>query len=230
MVLVSDTYNFMYLVNFKTGSTSMRTHFKCYGNDIKDSKYDIYNPYHKIKDIDVSYKYNRDHNTLDTAKLMCQTLNINCNKYFSFIHIRNPWAKMVSVYFYNKPDKNKIDYYENMYDKDSAFYYNFNEWIKGKYLDYYKIDNWIFEDGNPQVTKIYPIETFTLKKLENDINEFNKEHGTGAPTLVLDGELGYENTTVHDHYSTYYNEESIEIVRKAFAKDIELGGYTFETV
>ena len=226
MVLVSDTYNFMYLVNPKTGSTSMRQYFKCLRDYTKDSTYDTYSLQTKIKDTYISYKYDIDHNNSVTAKLMCETLNINYNKYFSFIHIRNPWAKVVSIYFFDKPDKNRLGWYDNNYDKESAFYYTFNEWLKDRCFDYFKLENWIGED----VTKIYPIETFTLKKLENDINEFNKEHGTGAPTLVLDGELGYENTTVHDHYSTYYNEESIEIVRKAFAKDIELGGYTFETV
>ena len=220
----------MYLVNPKTGSTSMRKYFKCYGTYTKYSRYGIYSPYHKIKDIAVAYKHDIDHNNSVTAKLMCETLNKEYNKYFSFIHIRNPWAKVVSIYFFDKPDKNRLGHYKSDYDKDSAFYYNFNEWLKYRCFDYFKIENWIFEDGKPQVTKIYPIESFTLKQLENDINEFNKEHGTGAPTLVLDGELGHENTTVHDHYSTYYNEESIEIVRKAFAKDIELGGYTFERV
>jgi hypothetical protein len=226
MVLISDTYNFMYLVNAKTGSTSMRIYFQCHGEYIKNSKYDIYNTYYKIKDISVPYKYDIDHNNSVTAKLICKTLNKDYNKYFSFIHIRNPWAKMVSLYFFDKPDKNRIGCcYKANYDKESAFYYNFNEWLKGRDLKWFKIEQWI-EDQ--QVTKIYPIEIFTLKQLENDINAFNKERGTGAPILELDGELGHHNATVHDHYSTYYNEESIEIVRKTFAKDIELGGYTFE--
>jgi hypothetical protein len=229
MVLVSDTYNFMYLVNPKTGSTSMRTYFKCYANHIKNSKYDIYNLYYKINGMPIKYNYSRDHNNSFTAKLMCETLNKDYNKYFSFIHIRNPWAKVVSIYFYDKPDKNRLGWYHTNYDKESAFYYNFNEWLKDRAICWSKIENWVFKHGEQQVTKIYPIETFTLKQLENDINEFNKERGTGAPILELDGELGHENTTVHDHYSTYYNEESIEIVRKTFAKDIELGGYTFES-
>jgi hypothetical protein len=216
MVLVSDTYKFMYLVNPKTGSTSMRKYF--------NSKYDIYTLQGKLKDISVPYKYHDHHNNSVTVKLMCETLNKDYNKYFSFIHIRNPWAKVVSIYFFDKPDKNRLGWYRSDYDKDSEFYYNFNEWLKDRWFDFFKIEEWIGE----QVTKIYPIETFTLKQLENDINEFNKERG--VPILKLDGELGYENTTVHDHYSTYYKEESIEIVRKTFAKDIELGGYTFERV
>lgn len=216
----------MYLVNPKTGSTSMRKYFKCIRKYTKESKYDVYSLQNKIADISVTYKYDIDHNNSVTAKLMCETLNKDYNKYFSFIHIRNPWAKVVSLYFFDKPDKNRLGFYDRNYDKDSAFYYTFNEWLKGKGFDFFKIEKLIGEEP----IKIYPIETFTLKHLENDINEFNKEHGTGSPTLVLDGELGYENTTVHDHYSMYYNEETIEIVRKAFAKDIELGGYTFETV
>jgi len=222
MVLVSDTYNFMYLVNPKTGSTSMRKYFQCYGTDIKDSKYGIYSQYDKIIDKYVPYKYDVYHNNSVTAKLMCETLNKDYNNYFSFIHIRNPWAKAVSIYFYDKPDKNRLGRYDTNYDKESAFYYNFNEWLKGRNFSLFKIEEWI------GVTKIYPIETFTLKELENDINAFNKERGTGAPILELDGELGHENATVHDHYSTYYNEESIEIIRNTFAKDIELGNYTFD--
>jgi hypothetical protein len=224
MVLVSDTYNFMYLVNYKTGSTSMRKYFNCIRDHAKDSKYDIYSLQDKIKDISVPYTYDKDHNNLATTKLICQTLNINYNKYFSFIHIRNPWAKAVSLYFYDKPDKNRLGLYEINYNKESEFYYNFNEWLKGRNFSWFKIEHWIGE----KVTKIYPIETFTLKQLENDINAFNKEHGTGAPILELDGELLHENATVHDHYSTYYNEESIEIIRNTFAKDIELGNYTFD--
>lgn len=209
----------MYLVNPKTGSTSMRKYF--------NNKYDIYTLQDKIKDISVTYKYSIYHNKSVTAKLMCETLNKDYNKYFSFIHIRNPWAKCISLYFYDKPDKNRLGWYDTKYEKDSEFYYNFNEWLKDRAICWSKIEDWVFEHREQQVTKIYPIETFTLKQLENDINAFNKERG--VPILELDGELGHENTTVHDHYTTYYNEESIEIVRKAFAKDIELGGYTFES-
>jgi len=39
--------------------------------------------------------------------------------------------------------------------------------------------------------------------------------------------LPYINTTSHDHYRAYYNEDSIEKVREVFAKDIEIGEYTF---
>ena len=228
MVLVSDTYNFMYLINAKTGSTSMRKYFKCIRKYTKDSRYDIYSLQNKIEDISISYKYDIDHNNSVTTKLMCETLNINYNKYFSFIHIRNPWAKVVSLYFFNKPDKNRLGFYQANYDKESAFYYNFNEWLKDRDLSWFKIENFAFKNGEQEITKMYPIETFTLKELENDINAFNKEHDTGAPILQLDGELGHENATVHDHYSRYYDEESIEIIRNTFAKDIEIGGYTFE--
>jgi hypothetical protein len=64
MVLVSDTYNFMYLVNPKTGSTSMRIYLRCYGKYIKDSQYDIYTLQDKIKDISVTYNYNMYHNNI----------------------------------------------------------------------------------------------------------------------------------------------------------------------
>ena len=89
MVLVSDTYNFMYLVNPKTGSTSMRQYFKCLRDYTKDSRYDTYRLQTKIKDTCILYIYDIDHNNSVTAKLMCETLNKDYNKYFSLKNMSN---------------------------------------------------------------------------------------------------------------------------------------------
>ena len=40
--------------------------------------------------------------------------------------------------------------------------------------------------------------------------------------------LGHHNKTNHTHYSYYYDDELIDIVRKGAATDIKLFGYDFE--
>jgi hypothetical protein len=225
MVVLSDKYNFIYIVNPKTGSTSLRNILlntlkqtnscilqDCFKNEIK---YDIY------------------HNNTVLTKDMCIKLNKNYNDYFSFTTIRNPWAKMVSLYFYAKPDKNLYEQFDEQYDKSTSFYYNFNEWLKNKHIIghyWYKIESWAFENSSQSVNKIYNIETFSIKQLFEDMLQHNIEKGyvLNEKDYEFCIELPMENSTTHEHYSKYYNDESIEIIRKIFAKDIEIGNYEFE--
>lgn len=89
-----------------------------------------------------------------------------------------------------------------------------------------KIENFAFDkDGNQLVTKIYLIESFTISELEKDINDFN---GGKFDTLKLKKDLPKINTTKHKIYREYYTKpEMIEMVRRHFVKDIEIGKYKF---
>ena len=45
--------------------------------------------------------------------------------------------------------------------------------------------------------------------------------------LKIDAKLPKINSSSHDYYKTYYNEETKKIVRNLFKKDIELFNYEF---
>jgi hypothetical protein len=224
MVVLSEKHKYIYIVNPKTGSTSVRNLLL---HKLKQSSL-LQNNFND------NNKYDIHHNNTVLTKDMCSKLNKNYNDYFSFTTIRNPWEKMVSLYFYAKPDKNFCELFEKTYDKSTAFYYNFNEWLKNKKINkhncWYKIEHWAFENNTQSVNKIYNIETFSIKQLFQDILQHNKEKGYefNEKDYEIDIELPMENSTTHEHYSKYYNDESIEIIRKIFAKDIEIGNYEFE--
>ena len=230
MFFFSESLKIIYLENPKCGSTSIRNFLKYrFDKNIKILQ-DI---------VENKTKYDTYHSNINQTKGICCNLNIEFDNYFSFTTIRNPWSKLVSLYHYDRPDKNGTPFYQhNKYDLTSAFNLNFNQWftskrnLNGYYNGFYNIDNFAFKNNIQQVTKIYPIESFTIKELCDDITEFHAKNNLEIPNFNFDihMKLPVMNTREHKHYSTYYSKENIENVRTFFAKDIELGNYVFEEI
>ena len=63
-----------------------------------------------------------------------------------------------------------------------------------------------------------------LENLEEDLESIVRKH---FPEFRIDYAIK-QNTTEHNHYSTYYNEESKAIVAALWSYDIERWGYKFE--
>ena len=224
MALMSDTYRFLFLVNPKTASTSMRRYLR---KNVADAVF----LQQRVATLGVSvgYQYHPHHNNARIVESLCTSLGKRYQDYFSFVMIRNPWAKIVSRYFYERSDKNHVRFFEPNYDESSAFHYRFDDWLTSVNPTGYRIEEFVFKNRKKQlVNKIYPVETFSLAALCRDINEFNANRD--VPPLTLTQDLPVTNTTQHAHYSTYYSAESVEIVREMFRKDIELGRYEFDAV
>jgi hypothetical protein len=224
MALMSDRYRFLFLVNPKTASTSMRRYLR---KNVADAVY----LQHRVATLGVSVdqKYNPHHNNARIVESLCTSLGKRYDDYFSFAMIRNPWEKMVSRYFYERSDKNHVRFFEPNYDESSALHFRFDDWLTSMSPRGNRIEEFVFNhQGKQLVNKIYPVETFTPAALCRDINEFNANRD--VPPLTLTQDLPVTNTTQHAHYSTYYSAESVEIVRQLFRKDIELGRYEFDAV
>ena len=232
MVSYSDLYNFMCLYNLRCGSVALETY-------ISNQKYVIKLPAELKKfNIKTDYEFNERSNNADITLKMCKSYNLDFRKYFSFTTIRNPWAKLVSFYFYLRPDKNFLTRFDSNYDKITCFNHNFNEWfnmvkeiIKSNpaILDKYKIEHYAFDkDNNQLLTKIYRIEDFSIKTLKEDVKNYNNANGRQAKEIDFIGDIEQLNVTYHKHYSNYYSVENIEAVKEIFKKDIEIGNYCFE--
>ena len=124
----------------------------------------------------------------------------DCRK---FTIIRNPYDKMVSWYFYLK--RNLGENYDII---------DFNEWIK----DPSKL--WHIDDPisylKPQHEWID--DTVEIIKFENINEELNIFFGKEI-------ELPITNKSNHDHYSTYYNRESLDVIYDRYKKDFEKYNY-----
>ncbi len=228
---ISTQYKFIFFSNPKTGSESVRKMLDEY-SDIKDNKADRNSPF-------------TSHMPPREAKVLFEERNWPYDEYFKFVFVRNPWAKMVSLYqmlYSGKPTKmlvtgtlgdqlkDRLKKFKQRYlTKKPTFHewlhsintqplnQNSEDWLRyGTYsLDKYATD----EQGNMLVDKIIRLE---------DINR------DLLPTLVQIGIPNAESLVIeeinrrkYNSYTTYYDEATIKLVGERFRYDIEKFDYRF---
>jgi len=149
---------------------------------------------------------------------------------FVFSVVRNPWARLLSTYFYCMR-KHPMDHI--IYGRKNSN--NFGLWVdslKQEYgespppkdrkneSDYFWLApqyDWLFsKSGVMVVDKLDKIEQsdYYLSILSEKI----KNHE----------DVAIKNETKHAHYSTYYSKSSMDLVYKWYKQDIEKFGYEFE--
>ena len=129
------------------------------------------------------------------------------NTHRKFTIIRNPYDKMVSWYSYLKGNA-----LENVSAKPDII--EFNDWIKDP-LQFWHADEPIsFLD--PQHTWVD--ETVEIIKFENLNKELNEFFGEEI-------DLPMTNKSNHNHYSTYYNRESLDIIYGRYKEDFKKYNY-----
>lgn len=155
----------------------------------------------------------------ETAMQIIKKLGHNeWNKKVSFTVIRNPWDKVVSHYFY-RVQTNQTNLAVQPID--------FNTWVRlsygeknRKYYDKPKMFmpqiDWITDPNG----KILVSEILRFENLQNDFQRLLLKIGRSAT-------LTHIKKSSRGDYKSYYESDTIEIVREHFRKDIETFGYTF---
>jgi len=130
------------------------------------------------------------------------------NSAFKFAVVRNPWDRFVSGWRYlkqvrNMPLKDLLGNLDTM-DMDEVTHVH----LRMQQMDF------LF-DGN--------IDFFLrFEHLQRDFDALCD--CLGIPTE----QLRVQNATKHEHYSTYYDEEDVELLRGHFHADVEAFDYDFE--
>lgn len=125
---------------------------------------------------------------------------------YKFATIRNPWDMMVSFYY--------------------SPHFNISEWCRN---DFIKLLN-----------RVKTLRQYISTNEENDIQQeidylirferLNEEFSKVCKLLnITIIKLPVRNKSSRRHYSYYYDDELIEMVRKKFWEEIEYGRYTYES-
>lgn len=125
---------------------------------------------------------------------------------FKFTIARNPWDRLVSMYFAFLRKGKPVN--------------SFKEYIKNKLSDSY--DRNVFDNrGLFQYPKV--IISDYVAKLEN----ISEDWDLICDSVKCNVKFPKLNTTKHDHYSQYYDDESKRIADEFFKHDIRVLGYKF---
>ena len=141
---------------------------------------------------------------------------------FSFAFVRNPWDRLVSAYNYlstgGSSSKDSKDY-----KRLFSTYKNFKSMILNWHESYFDQIHfkpqweWICDDNKNVIVDF-------VGRYEN----LQQDYNTVCDNIMIPRHrLPHKNRNNHKHYTTYYDDESQEIVATWYKIDIELFGYKF---
>lgn len=159
------------------------------------------------------------------------------SEYFKFSFVRNPWDLVVSMYFHLRKPLYVEQYRDMLLHPTRACAYacrhTFKEYCKAIFIDRMFQDEeeraeWPVYHFAPQLEWLTAsngvLDIDYVGKFENLSNDLSMAFKVIGKQFTL---LPRLNHSSHQHYSYYYDDDTIEIVAAHYAKDIEAFSYTF---
>lgn len=209
MTLVSHKKRFIYIKNVKVAGTSIEAYFDKYCIPVEKD----YKQNHSVSYIESPYGIRTGRMKMENTPIINHSSAIDIkkyigdnqfNSYFKFCVIRNPYDKMVSLYFFTKNWKKE----HNLTFKDFCKEYDCKNidryYIDGEScIDFYIRFEYLLEDLE-ELCKILDIE-FQKEELQHYKSEFREKKP----------------------YQEFYNEETREIVYNKHREEFEKFNYSF---
>ncbi len=131
--------------------------------------------------------------------------------YFSFAIVRNPWDWQVSLYTFMLKD---TSHYQHEIVKSFRNFDEYIIWRCAEEAGYQK--DFIFSEQGEQLVDF-------IGRYENLAEDFEKI----CSNIGISATLPALNVSRTKPYQEYYNEKTVDIVRRTFAPDIHLFNYDF---
>jgi hypothetical protein len=141
--------------------------------------------------------------------------------YFKFTMVRNPWDRAVSQIEYLRrsfPEAAAL-FSGRTFKENLRIYCQTRMMVRGHDLSACQTDYLIDDYGAIRIDFIGRFES-----LQNDFEKICEQIGI-LPAPVLEHAFNSER---HEHYSSYYDQESAGWIRHRFARDIDNLGYQFD--
>jgi chondroitin 4-sulfotransferase 11 len=145
------------------------------------------------------------------------------SEFFKFCFVRNPWDRLVSAFFYLKAGG--MDAPDRRWAREHlAAYHTFKDFVHG----------WVNEANIWTWIHFLPQSYFVIDRAGCKTVDFvgrfeciERDFAQVAARLQFSAPLRRMNPSNHRHYTTYYDDETIAIVARAYASDIDAFGYAF---
>lgn len=203
VVIIADQKEFLFFAFNKTGSSSIEKILHPYQNH-------ILNRWLRFR-----FALGRQHTSifkhvrpLEIRRLISRS---KWDRYFKFCFVRNPFDRLVSIYFYHRqgipathPLASKLPF-----------------------------EQWIAEGGSGSAQRL--MSEFVCdesgKVIVDFVGRYENLEGdfrTVCKRLGIEWQLAHLNRSRHAHYSTYYTDRARREVEHRFARDLEMFDYRFE--
>jgi hypothetical protein len=198
--MISHNKKFIFLHLPKTGGTSINSSLSSYcKHPANDSNSGAFSKHARIETM---------YNNIGKDKF---------DEYFKFTIVRNPWDRILSLYFWGTQIKPNRGIQQNWITED-----NFSSWIKTTFVKDKLYQIWPNQIDLMSMNKKNTIDfTGRFENLETDWNYICNKLG-------VDNELKFLYSTKHKPYYEYYDTESIEIINKFYTNDIKTFNYEFQ--
>jgi len=213
-VIISHKYKFVFLHIPKTGGSSVAYEMMkmCgYEPDINHIPASEFALFKNLKEFGNS-RGMPQHSDYSQLKRYLEGLNVDINDYFVFTFVRNPWDRYVSSYEFGKLryKQDKLPWAKPCADND------FDTWVRTAFD---KQQDYLFRGIN-YIGK--------MENMENDLNEIGRcIENRMSGIKIKEAKPIVINSTDHEHYRTYYTEETKNIVQERCLDLITEFKYTY---
>lgn len=211
---ISHQYKFIFFANPKTASSSVRQ---------------FLNPYTDVQPVLNYLKRTNEnpfypHITPQETRVLFQDFAWDFYGYQRFTFVRNPWARLVSLYEHvMRNPENKMNFQDWLYSiKPCGTGGGGEDYQRWRKYGAYSIEHYIKDsEGNILVDKV-----IRLEDIQKDLRPFLS--ALGLPD-VTKRTLNHSNERKNKkHYSQYYNSDTQAYVKANYRYDIINYGYTFK--
>lgn len=141
--------------------------------------------------------------------------------YFIFGFCRNPWDRMVSTWKNFTTGQARIRLLVNHWHIIQPGKLPFKRFVQLVGQNRPKVNHhWVPQIEFLPVDKMPTITIGRFESFAQSWEEFSDNIGINRP-------LGHFYRTKHDHYTTYYDDETVDLVRKLYPEDIDFFGYDY---
>ena len=205
--MLSLERKFLYIHLPKTAGNSVQNILKRYSDDDIVTLHEYQDGIERFEVRNKNYRITK-HSTITEYKSV-----LDAEVYaslFKFSTIRNPWDRLISFYF--STHRGGLEW-----NRD-----NFKQLIS----EVPTARHYLCLDPGQTNAGSLASDLDSLLQFERLEEEFKR---VASKLGVRYGSLKKRNSSSHDHYSTYYDDELIAMVESRFAEEIEFGNYKFET-
>jgi chondroitin 4-sulfotransferase 11 len=173
----------------------------------------------------ITNKGKSQHDEWDTHPLL-STIHEHRTPNFTFTVVRNPWDRIVSMYFYMRkiafnPGRKQSSKWLKLNKITQENFPTFQDWLYNINNSIIPNDFW-FLGSTCQTTWIdRPVDLIIrYENLEKEFVKIQEVYNTRYP-------LPHLYKSLHNNYKEYYTDETKHFVEKTFEEDIDTWKYTF---